>query len=156
MVCDLCINRLNWFSWIAGPILLQRLQSQGMEWPSSSRSGSWGVLLARDSHAGVLFHFLPAAVASHVQHGDEKPQQPSLAEDLPQILPPGPGSHHHPLPHLVPCLPTQDQQQLVAAEPRTGQPNPEPEVEHEDDKHLRAEQSPCTMTVRGGEQQKKV
>lgn len=91
----------------------------------------------------ILFLFLPTAVTSHVQHRDEKSKQPPLAKDLLQVLPPGPGSYHHPLPHLVPRLPTKDQQHLVAAEASAGQSNPKPEVEHEDDKHLRAKESSC-------------
>lgn len=46
-------------------------------------------------------------------------------------------------------LPTEDQQQLVAAEASAGQADGEPEVEHEDDEHFRTQDSSCRAT--GGE-----
>lgn len=93
------------------------------------------------THTGILFLFLPTVATLHILHRDEKSKQPLLAKDFLQVVPPGPGSHQHSLPHLVPRLPAQDQQQLVAAEAGASQSNPKPEVEHEDDKHLRAKES---------------
>lgn len=90
---------------------------------------------------GILFLFLPTVATLRILHRDEKSKQPLRAKDFLQVLPPGPGSYQHSLPHLVPCLPTQDQQHLVEAEAGAGQSNPKPEVEHKDDKHLGAKES---------------
>lgn len=90
-----------------------------------------------------LFVLLLGAFGPDIEHGDQQAQQPPLSEDLLQVLAPGPASHGHPLSNLVAGLPPENQQQLVAAETRAGQADGKPEVEHEDDEHVRTEDSSC-------------
>lgn len=94
-------------------------------------------------HVCPLFVLLLGAFGPDIEHGDQQAQQPPLSEDLLQVLAPGPGSHGHPLSNLVAGLPPENQQQLVAAETRAGQADGKPEVEHEDDEHVRTEDSSC-------------